>query len=378
MERAAGDMGWRTFGVEEELLLLDGLTGRPTALAGRVLEMAGHPASMAYEFKLDQIEVQTEPCLDHGSLLREIVAGRRIADTAARMVGARALALATSPLDSPTMLSPGARFARMAETFGITADEQLTCGLHVHVGIASPEEGVAVLDRIRDWLPLFIALGANSPYWQGRDTGYASYRTQVWYRWPTSGPQEVYGSLDAYRSAVVGMVGTGVALDERMAYFDARLSATYPTVEVRVSDVPLAAADSAFIAVLVRALVETAAREADEGASPLATPSSFLRLASWRASRSGLSGDLLDPLRCTPVPAAEAIEGLVTHLAPVLRESGELALAEAGVAALFNRGTGERAQRTTIAQSGLRSVLDLATELPDVGGQPRFGLEAIS
>src|SRR5579859_7316698 len=127
----------RTFGVEEELLIVDPVTGQPLALADRMLAVAGRPPDMAREFKLEQIEVQTPPCRDHDELLGSLYAGRRIADRAARKCGGRVVALATSPLRSATTLTPDDRFARMAAEFRLTSHEQLTCGLHVHVGVDS-------------------------------------------------------------------------------------------------------------------------------------------------------------------------------------------------------------------------------------------------
>ncbi|WP_422934327.1 glutamate--cysteine ligase [Sinomonas sp. P47F7] len=342
----------RTFGVEEELLIVDPSTGEPVALADRMLAVAGRPADMSHEFKLEQVEVQTAPCQDHDELLGELFAGRRIADRAARSCGARVAAIATSPLEIATSLTPDERFARMAQEFALTSREQLTCGLHVHVAVSSGEEGVAVLDRIRDWLPPFIALSANSPYWFGADTGYASYRTQAWNRWPTSGPQELYGSASAYRERIAAMIRTGSILDEGMAYFDARLSRRHPTVEIRIADVPLAAGDSALLAVLIRALVETASREADERVAPLATPVAVLRLAAWRASRSGLGGDLVHPIEGVRVPAADAVQALLEHVKPALRDAGELVRTELSLAELLARGTGERAQRDAVAAGG--------------------------
>ena len=87
----------------------------------------------------------------------------------------------------------------MVGHLGLTTAEQLTCGCHVHVAISSPDEGVAVLDRIRGWLPVLVALAANSPYWQGRDSGYASFRTQAWHRFPTAGPTPLLGSAAGYQ-----------------------------------------------------------------------------------------------------------------------------------------------------------------------------------
>ena len=358
----------RTFGVEEELLIVDPESGEPLALADALL--AGHhvaaddlPAEpdahhhagnqadhddemgLSAELKLEQIETQTRPCREYGSLLEQIRAGRALADQAARKHGARVAALATSPVASPSHTTPDPRYARMLERFGLTAQEQLTCGFHVHTYIESPEEGVAVLDRIRDKLAVLTALSANSPFWNGVPTGFESYRTQAWNRWPTAGPAGIYGTYPAYRRVVTRLLETGVMLDEGMLYFDARLSRNHPTVEVRVADVCLRAEDAALIAVLVRALVESASREWREDVDPAPVPTVLLRMASWQASSEGLSGELLDFGNFKPAPAADVVRSLVDYLAPVLKEQGELALARQGVEDIIARGTGAAEQR---------------------------------
>ena len=122
---------------------------------------------LSAELKLEQIETQTRPCLDHAELLRQIRAGRALANEAAQGHGARIAALATSPMALSSHTTPDPRYAKMLERFGLTAQEQLTCGFHVHTYIESPDEGVAVLDRIRDKLAVLIALSANSPFWNG-------------------------------------------------------------------------------------------------------------------------------------------------------------------------------------------------------------------
>ncbi|TLM71686.1 glutamate--cysteine ligase [Pseudarthrobacter sp. NamB4] len=357
----------RTFGVEEELLIVDPETGEPLALADALL--SGHSTAtdhapdqhaletedktvyddekmgLSAELKLEQIETQTRPCLEYGVLLDQIRAGRTLADQAARRNGARVAALATSPLASMTHTTPDPRYALMLERFGLTAQEQLTCGFHVHTYIESPEEGVAVLDRIRDKLAVLTALSANSPFWNSVPTGFESYRTQAWNRWPTSGPAGVYGTHPAYRRVVTRLLDSGVMLDEGMLYFDARLSRNHPTVEVRVADVCLRAEDAALIAILVRALVETASREWRDGIDPAPVPTVLLRMASWQASSAGLSGELLDFGNFRPAPAADVVRSLVDYLAPVLDEQGELALTRHGVEDVIARGTGAAEQR---------------------------------
>ena len=338
----------RTFGVEEELLIVHPVTGEPLALADALL--AGHnqaasATSLSHELKLEQIETQTRPCHSYGELLHQIRRGRAMANEAARQHGARVAAIATSPLDSNTHTTPDPRYAAMLDRFGIIATEQLTCGFHVHTSVESPEEGVVVLDHIRDKLAVLTALTANSPFWRGLPTGFDSYRTQAWNRWPTSGPSAVFGSLTAYRRIVKRLLETGVILDEGMVYFDARISRNHPTVEVRVADVCLRAEDAALIAVLVRALVETASLEMLDGVEPTAVPTALLRMASWQASNAGLRGDLLDFGDFRPQPAAGVVWALVDYVSPVLDDQGELELVKEGISDLLERGNGAREQR---------------------------------
>jgi len=369
----------RTVGVEEELLLVDPVSGEPLSAAAAVLRHDQHrpdgavrddpevePVGGTLEGELhqQQLETDTRPHTDLGELATELLAWRRRAGDAARAGGARVAALATSPLPVTPRTTPTDRYLRMAERFGLTQAEQLTCGCHVHVSVESPEEGVAVLDRIRVWLPVLTALSANSPYWQGEDTRYASFRSQAWGRWPSAGPIEVQGSVSRYRSMVSTMLGTGVLLDEAMAYFDARLSAQYPTVEIRVADVCLRAEDAVLVAALCRGLVDTAAEDQRHGDDAPAVPSGLIRLATWRAGRSGVEDVLLDPADWRPRPAAEVIGALLDHVRPALVRSGDLALVEAGVEDVLARGTGARRQREVLARSGRLSdvVLD-AVEL---------------
>lgn len=372
----------RTFGVEEELLIVDPVTGSPVALAkdlmsgleaGKTTGFAG--TGFSYELKLEQIETQTVPCLAHADLLQGIRRGRALADQAAREHGARVAALATSPLPVATHTTPNPRYATMQQRFGLTVYDQLTCGMHVHTFVESPEEGVAVLDRIRDKLAVLIALSANSPFWNGYETGFESYRTQAWNRWPGAGPSMIFGSLPVYRRVVTRLLESGVLLDEGMVYFDARLARHHPTVEVRVADVCLRAEDAALIAVLVRALVESASREWQDGVDPAPVPTVLLRMAAWQASNCGLSGELLDFGSFRPAPAREVVEALVDFVAPVLAEQGELELVRDGVQRILAQGTGSQQLRRPFRAAGLCAVVGHAVQATtEVAADPRPGV----
>ncbi|MFB6826183.1 glutamate--cysteine ligase [Streptomyces virginiae] len=353
----------RSVGVEEELLLVDADSGVPLAVSGAVLAAAerstwqrpGASGRRAHEFEKElqkeQLEFATKPVTEMGELQKEIVRIRREAARHAASAGAVVAAVATSPLPVEPSLNVGRRYRWMGEQFGLTAQEQLTCGCHVHVSVDSDVEGVAVLDRIRPWTAVLTAMSANSPFWQGEDSGYGSYRSRVWNRWPSAGPVDVFGSADRYHEQVRTMIDTGVLRDEGMIYFDARLSAAYPTVEVRVADVCLDAETPVLLAALVRGLVETAARVRQDGRPPARIGTSLLRLASWQAGRSGLDGPLLHPETMRQTPAEDAVEALYRHVREALQDHGDDERVREGIAHLHERGNGARTQRRLYAEA---------------------------
>ena len=375
-------MSVRSFGVEEELLLVAPETGQPRAVAGTVLQTlqhevtasgggpggrgGGHEAADALESELQQqqMETNTRPCRSVDELDREVRRCRSWAADAAQRAGVQVAALATSPVSVEPTIMDKERYQEIADVFGLTAQEQLTCGCHVHVEISSEEEGVATLDRIRPWLPVLLALSANSPFWQGRDSAYASFRYQVWGRWPTSGPTPAFGSAENYRSTVEQMMLTDTALDTGMVYFDARLSEHYPTLEVRVADVCLHAADAVLVAALVRALVETEARNWRAGQPGPNQRVELLRLAAWRASRSGLDGVLLDPATFRPQSAANVANSLLDHVYDALSDAGDADAVAELLAAVLERGNGAAFQRGAYHKTrDMRSVVTGAAAL---------------
>ncbi|MFJ8082140.1 glutamate--cysteine ligase [Streptomyces sp. NPDC096205] len=351
----------RTVGVEEELLLVDPENGDPRAMSAAVLARAAADVTGEQVFEKElhdqMVEFATHPQEDMADLREEIVRCRKEAAGYAGGLGCAVAALATSPLPLSPSVGLNHRYRWMAEQYDITS-RQLVCGCHVHVCVESDEEGVAVADRVRPWLSVLSALSANSPFWQGRDTGYSSYRSRVWQQWPSAGPTEVFGSAEEYHRRVADMVATGVILDEAMVYFDARLSERYPTVEIRVADVCLHADSAVLVAMLARGLVETAAREWREGVPPAELSVSLVRLANWRAARFGLTDLLLHPATLRPAPAAKVVGALLEHVGEALADSGDLAHAREACERLLREGNGAQVQRDLLERTGsLREVV---------------------
>ncbi|QTE31466.1 glutamate--cysteine ligase [Pengzhenrongella sicca] len=370
-------------GVEEEFMLVSP-DGRPASVAPAVLQHAAaiepEPSArmqdpppggvLEKEFKQEQIETSTHPCADLDTLAAGIREGRSRADASARHAGARVAAIATVPGVISSTVIRDRRSRLIGADFGHVAREQLTCGCHVHVEVADDDEGVVVLDHLRPWTPVLLALSSNSPFWQGSDSGYASYRSQVWNRWPTAGATPPFGDGATYRRVVADLVRSGTIVDDRMVYFDARLSPRYPTVEVRVADVCLEVEDTLLQAALVRALAQTAITEhaADGDRDALrdgrgAVRTEQLRVASWRAARSGLSGELLSPRTGLPVPAAMVVAELLAHVAPALAGFGDLERVEARLDVVLRQGTGADRQRAWYAEhDDLDAVVRRASE----------------
>ena len=348
----------RTVGVEEELLLVDPTTGETVSRSRAVVARAGGDRSGAVqrvgtELYQHQLETRTEPARDLGELRDCVVAARAVAGEAASQEGLATAAAGVAPLAGPELqVTPDDRYRDMVATFGEITRAAGTCGLHVHVGIDSPEEGVAVIDRVAPWLPVLLAVSANSPYSEGRDTSYASWRSQAWSRWPSAGPTEAFGSLAGYRAVCAAMKETGAARDDGMLYFDARLSPRNPTVEIRVADVCTDPDDTLLLAALARALADHAATTWRRGESAPAWRCEQLRAAHWRAARYGLTGKLVDPTGGDRlVPAAEVLARLLQLVRPELERADDLELVVDGTRRVL-AGGGATAQRAAYERSG--------------------------
>ncbi len=354
----------RTLGVEEELLVVDPQTRSVTSRAREVLrafatQHGGDGEGLDQELFRHQLETRTEPTRDVDDLVRQAVAAREEAVAAAAVRGLGVAASATIPVgvDEP-LVSPDDRYRDMLQTYGAVARLATTCGMHVHVGIESPEEGVGCLDRIAPWLPVLLAASANSPFAGGADTGYASWRTVQWSTWPSAGPTERFGSVSGYWRACERMLASGAARDPAMLYFDARLSDHQPTLEVRILDVVTDPEDVGLLAALVRALVETAVEQWVAGAEPVPWRAEELRAARWRASRYGLAGDLLDPRDHELRPAREVLGALVELVGHRLEAAGDRERAAAGVERVLRR-TGATHQRAAYERTGsVEGVVD--------------------
>jgi carboxylate-amine ligase len=241
--------------------------------------------------------------------------------------------------------------------------EQVVFGCHVHVGIEDREAAIQTMNRVRPWLPVLLALSGNSPYWLGADTGYASYRTEVWNRWPMAGMPQAFASRAEYDRLVETLMATGSVREPTKLYWDVRPSARQETLEFRVADVCMGVDEAVMVAGLARALALVCHDAAARGEPDPAPRPELLRAAKWRAARHGLGADLVDAAAGRALPAAELVRLFLDRVRPGLEAGGDLEEVTELVEATVARGTGAARQRAAFERTGsLEAVVDLVVE----------------
>lgn len=342
--------GHLTIGVEEEYLVVDPVSRAVRPCADTVASAAAKRLGeerVGDEITRFQVEARTRPHTGLGRLADEIREMRRAVSDAAVRQDLSVVSSGSPVLGDvlPLPVTPGPRYARSVEVFRALDDEQSAGACHVHVGLDDLALALKVSNHLRPWLPVLVSLTANSPFWAGRDTGYASWRTLSWSRWPVAGPPPHFESVTHFEELVGALRASGAVMDQSGLYWDVRPSAHVPTLEVRVADALMTAGETVVYAALVRALVETALRDVAAGERAPDPSREVLRAAYWRAARDGLNGHGFDVRSARLRPAGELADLLYAHVRPALERSGDLEAVRSGWAWLRSSGTGAHRQR---------------------------------
>lgn len=334
-------------GVEEEFHILEVESGRLVPRADTVLRRLPRH-TFTTELHQSTVESNSGVHASLAGLYSDLSRTRRRLDAAASSLGLAVAAAGTAPLSPATSGHPtaDARYHHMVEEYRRVADEQLICGAQVHVDIPDRDTAVGVMCAVSPWLPALLALSASSPFWQGADTGYASWRTLLWQRWPTAGPVGCFPSAADYDAAVVDLVRAGVISDPGMIYYDVRPSAHLRTLELRICDACPRVETVVLVAGLFRALVTEALALRATDTAVCDGRHEWLRGASWRAARSGLEGALVDPRTHREAPAADVVHALLARLRPALEAHGDWpTVRDLAEAALADGSAAERMRR---------------------------------
>ncbi|HET8605568.1 MAG TPA: YbdK family carboxylate-amine ligase [Gaiellaceae bacterium] len=330
IEQHFGEAPPLSLGVEEELMILD-----PDSLdqVGGVLELLDEvgarplPGELKTELFASVVEAATPVCADVGEAGAALGELRRAAAEAAAARGFALACAATHPFARPEAqpIVDEERYTSFVGYAGISARRQGVQGLHVHVGMPSGEDCWRALEWMLPWLPLVLALSANSPWLAGRLTGLASNRAPVLAELPRAGAPPAFGSYAGWEAWVERLVDLGVAADYTRIWWDARPHPRFGTLEVRMPDQPTALAQTVRFAAVVQALAATALE-----AAPPAAPHDrgFFQQNRWAAARFGPEAELIHPDGTRAARVPELWDDLLARLEPAARALGTLGLLE--------------------------------------------------
>jgi carboxylate-amine ligase len=345
-----------TLGVEEEFQIIDPLTHELSPDADQLLPEAQKllGEGVQNELMLSQIEIATPVCQSLADVQTELTRFRRgVIDVAAHM-GREIGAAGTHPFSpwQEQLITPREHYQELVRDQQRMVRQQAIFGCHVHVGLNDREMGIPLLNRARLWLSPILALTANSPFWSGEDTLYASYRTALWWASPMSGPPPAFASREDYDELVQALVATKGLEDVTRIYWDIRLPDRFPTIEFRVMDVCMTVNEAVMITGLVRALVRTCYEQAIRNEPFPLVHTELLRAANWRAARYGLDGDLIDVYAERLVPATQLIEQFLAFVRPALEAAGDWDKVSSQLNELMQRGNGAARQREVYERTG--------------------------
>jgi glutamate---cysteine ligase / carboxylate-amine ligase len=343
-------------GVEEEYQLVDPVTGALRSRARDVLR-GDWSDEIREEFHETTIEIGTRICSGAEDIDVELRRLRFQVGTAAAAEGLEIAAAGTHPFSpwESQLRTAGERYGAIARRYGRIVRDEHIFGMHVHVEVPR-ERRVELLSACRVWLPHLLVLSCSSPFLEGEDTGFDSFRSIMWRRWPLSGVPPHLGSESDYRALIDTLLTAGAIEDERTVYWSLRPHPVYPTLEFRVMDVCPRLEDAVSIAALIRSLVVAAAEgrlpAAGDGALSAALREEVLRANFWLAARYGLAANFIVPDAATGhVVAADALRRLLDGLLPVAESLGDAA-ALAGIERLLDRGNGARRMRAVREERG--------------------------
>lgn len=358
-----------TIGVEEEYQIIDPQTkelcGRSKQIINHVRDNTPLKDIIQPEMYRSQVEIATTICQSLAEVRQELIRCRHTVIDAAAATGRAIAAAGTHPISDwrEQELTPKHRYQNLEAEFKQIIHELIIFGNHVHIGLSDRAIALQVVNRVRVWLPVLLALSANSPFWLGRQTGYASYRTQMWTRLPLTGQPPVFKDEAEYNAAVQDLIGIGAIKDPTTIYWDIRLSAKFPTIEFRVTDICLTVAEAVTITGLIRALVWTGYQEVINNQPVPSTRGEILRAAQWFAARYGLTDNLVDVENKTQLPAKDLVERLLTYLRPALEKFDDWDLVSTSVQEILRQGNGAQRQLAVYQKNHrLEDVVDYLIE----------------
>ncbi|MDE0233558.1 MAG: carboxylate-amine ligase [bacterium] len=310
-----------TMGIEEEYLLVESDTGelistQPPGLMDRVTEL--RYGQVSHELFDSQIEIGTGICQDVKQLRADVGLLRLAVSEAAQEYGLAPIAASTHPVArwKRQQITAGERYRALTQDLQAVTRRMIISGMHVHVGIEDPELRIDLMGQVTYFLPHLLALSTSSPFWEGADTGLKSYRLSVFSSVPRTGLPEKFDSWADFERHVDVLVRAGVIEDSTKIWWHIRPSERYPTLEMRVTDLPTKMEDTTALAALYVCLLRMLWRFKMDNLRWRGYANFLVAENLWRAQRYGVRGDMIDFSRGALVPFSDLIEEIIGLVQP--------------------------------------------------------------
>lgn len=287
-----------TIGVEEEYQVIDPVSRELASHDQQIVEVAEKQLDEQVKAEMHQavVEVGTKICKNVHEARTEITNLRLTISQIAQELGFRIGAAATHPFSEweKQLITPNPRYDEIVRELQDAARSNLIFGLHVHVGIADKSMALHITNSMRYFLPHLYALSSNSPFWEGRNTGFKSFRSKVFDKFPRTGIPDVFQTFGQYEHYINLLIKTGCIDNAKKIWWDIRVHPFYPTLEVRICDIPMTVNETISIAALIQALAYKLYRLRLQNLNFIVYHRSLINENKWRASRYGLDGKLID------------------------------------------------------------------------------------
>ena len=366
-----GEKNLFTIGIEEEFQVIDPVTRELKSHMHQIVD-GGKPVlheQVKAEMHQSVVEVGTNICKNVSEARQEVIYLRKMVSDLAAKQGLRIAAAGTHPFsrwqEQPITDNP--RYHEIVNEMQDAARSNLIFGLHVHVGIASRQQGIALMNSARYFLPHIFALSTNSPFWQGRNTGFKSYRVKVFDKFPRTGIPDHFSSAGEYDRYINLLIKTNCIDNARKVWYDLRLHPTYNTLEFRICDVPMLVDETIALTALMQALVAKLVRLMEQNLDFRQYSRALINENKWRAARYGIEGKLIDFGKEKEVPLPELTEELLAFVDDVVDELGSRNEVSY-IRQILKNGTGADRQLETFKKTGdFKNVVDRIIEETNKG-----------
>src|SRR5690554_6542960 len=313
-----------TLGVEEEFQIIDAKTRDLVSHVSKIIEggKATLNESLKHEMHESVVEMETGICNNINEVREELTSLRKRLVKVARENGLRVAGGGTHPFSDwqKNNITPKERYDKIVSDMGDVARGNLIFGLHVHVGIPDREEGIRIQNVMRYFLPHIYALSTNSPFWIGRNTGFKSFRQEIFVKFQRTGIPSYFNSVAEFDAYVNLLVKTGTMDNAKKIWWDLRVHPFYPTIEFRICDMPMTIDETVCLAAIMQSLVAKIYKMHQQNTSFRSYRRLLLTENKWRASKAGIDANLIDFGKEKEVPFRDLLEELLHFIDDVVDE----------------------------------------------------------